>query len=53
MSIMSCHISVADVHPDDVGAFLRQSDGVRAALPAGGPGNESDLAFDSAHNVLP
>ena len=34
-----------DVDGDDVGALLRQPDGVAAALTPGGPGDEGDLSF--------
>ena len=37
----------ADVHRDDVRAFLGQPHGVRSALAARGPGDEGDLAVES------
>jgi len=44
--------AVTHIHGDDVGALLRQPDGVRAALPPSGAGDESDLAFYSCHQFL-
>lgn len=42
-------VVLAGVHGDDVGAFLRQSHGVTAALASGRPGDECDLALDPSH----
>ena len=39
---------LTDVDGDDVGAFLRQPHGVRAALAARRAGDESDLAFNTS-----
>ena len=38
-----------DVDRDDVCAFLGQTDGVRASLPARGSGDEGDFAFEDSH----
>ena len=40
---------VADVQRDDVGAFVREPEGVRAPLAASGPGDERHLAFEQPH----
>src|SRR5437588_8222214 len=41
---------LADVHRDDVGAFLRQPHRVRTALTTGRTGDERNLAFDSTRH---
>ena len=43
----------ADVHGDDVGAFLGQSDRMAPALAPGGSGDERDLAFHPTRSGLP
>ena len=42
-----------NVHCDDVGPFLRQTDGMAATLPPAGTGDERDLAFQATSHFVP
>jgi hypothetical protein len=39
-----------EVNADDVGAFLRKSQGVTASLASGNPGNKGDSAVETFHD---
>jgi hypothetical protein len=43
---------VRQVDSDDVGALLRQADGVAPALPAGGTSDESDFSLDATCHIV-
>ena len=47
--VRRCRDRPAGVHRDDVGALLREADGVAATLAAGRAGDERKLAVEEPH----